>query len=245
MQPTSGSRAMAQIHSIFRPVLITWTINAAWMAIDRIGMRYKGESPDARGPRGSAVAGHCKEKRSRSPRPLAYVSGTRILRSTARQSDHPMFDKEYPNTRWERASTVTSISQPWKPTGAPAGVCGKNQTYTHFVDAWSILRGSPNASCSRLTGFPTLSAAIRGTGRTAYPDWPHPAAARVPKVIARVIATTAARDIPDPPPFPRIAVLPAKQRLAQTQVAEYESTGYARRLCKRKPCVMPPGKSSA
>src|SRR5277367_6111132 len=125
-----------------------------------------------------------------------------------------MFDKEYPNTRWERASTVTSISQPWKPTGAPGGFCGKKHTYTHFVAAWSTLRGLPNASCNRLTGFPTLSAAIRGTGRTAYPDWPQPAVARRPKVIASVVATAAARNIPDPPPFPRIAVLPAGQSLA-------------------------------
>src|ERR1700733_12059006 len=39
MVPTSGSRAMARIQSIFRPVLITCTIKPAWMAIDRIGMR--------------------------------------------------------------------------------------------------------------------------------------------------------------------------------------------------------------
>jgi hypothetical protein len=32
----------------------------------------------------------------------------------------------------------------------------------------SILRGSPNTSCRRLTGLPTLSAAMRATGRTAY-----------------------------------------------------------------------------
>src|SRR5882724_6551098 len=31
---------MAKIQSIFRPVLITCTIKPAWMAIDRIGMRY-------------------------------------------------------------------------------------------------------------------------------------------------------------------------------------------------------------
>jgi hypothetical protein len=40
-------------------------------------------------------------------------------------------------------------------------------TYTHFVEVWSILRGSPNASCNRLTGFPTLPAAMLGTERTA------------------------------------------------------------------------------
>ena len=33
---------MAQIHSMFRPVLITCTIKPAWTASDRIGMRYNG-----------------------------------------------------------------------------------------------------------------------------------------------------------------------------------------------------------
>src|SRR5271156_1505702 len=143
-----------------------------------------------------------------------------------------MFDKEYPNTRWERASTVTSISQPWKPTGAPGGFCGKNQTYTHFVDAWSILRGSPNASCNRPTGFPTLSAAIRGTGRTAYPDWLQPAKARIP----RVIAIAAVRNIFRSSKFPRIAVLPATPSLAKLKSqntnlpgtrADYVNAGHA------------------
>src|SRR5580700_3306461 len=98
-----------------------------------------------------------------------------------------MFDREYPNTRCERASTVTSISQPWNPVGAPSGFCAMNQTYTHFVDVWSILRGSPNASCNRLTGFPTLSAAILGTERTAYPEWPQPAAIKIPRAAAQAV----------------------------------------------------------
>ncbi len=36
------------IHSIFRPVLMTCTINPAWTAMDRIGMRYKGEISGSR-----------------------------------------------------------------------------------------------------------------------------------------------------------------------------------------------------
>jgi hypothetical protein len=43
MAPTPGSRAMAQIQSVFRPVLITCTIKPACKAIDRIGMRYNGD----------------------------------------------------------------------------------------------------------------------------------------------------------------------------------------------------------
>src|SRR6266403_1317188 len=59
MGPTGGSRAMAQIQSRFRPVLITCTIKPAWMAMDRIGIRYNGESPHTRsqGPR----VGYCSE----------------------------------------------------------------------------------------------------------------------------------------------------------------------------------------
>src|SRR5882762_11355443 len=52
MEPTSGSRPMAKIQSIFRPVLITCTIKPAWTAMDRIEMRYNGESPECAKPVG-------------------------------------------------------------------------------------------------------------------------------------------------------------------------------------------------
>src|SRR5882724_5105828 len=111
-----------------------------------------------------------------------------MRRCTSRQADQPMFDREYPKMRCERASTVTSISQPWNPEGVPSlGFCGRNHTYTSLVDVLSILRGSPNASCSTLTGLPTLSAAIRGTGRTAYPDPLQPTSIDVPKIHGAVL----------------------------------------------------------
>src|ERR1700720_4296426 len=106
-----------------------------------------------------------------------------------------MFDREYPSTRCERASTVTSISQPWNPVGAPSGFCGRNQTYTHFVAVWSILRGSPNTSCKRLTGFPTFSAAMLGTERTAYPEWPQPAKVDNPRATATAMGRNIFRDL--------------------------------------------------
>src|SRR6202140_1262116 len=125
--------------------------------------------------------------------------------------DHPMFEREYPSTRWERASTVTSISQPWNPVGAPSGFCGRTLTYTHFRAVWSILRGSPNTSCNRLTGFPTLSAAMLGTERTAYPEWQHPAKVKSPRAIAAPVTRNIIRLL-----FHAlwIAVLPAAQSLA-------------------------------
>ncbi len=54
-----------------------------------------------------------------------------------------------------------------KAAGAPEGFSGMNQTYTSLVEVVSILRGSPKASCNRVTDCPTLSAAMRDTGRTA------------------------------------------------------------------------------
>src|SRR5882724_1041107 len=59
MGPTSGRRAIAQIQSVFRPVLITCTIKPAWRAMDRIGMRYNGlvSGYASQGPR----TGYCSE----------------------------------------------------------------------------------------------------------------------------------------------------------------------------------------
>src|SRR5882724_10468248 len=83
MEPTSGSRAMAQIQSIFLPVLITCTIKPAWTAMDRIGMRYNGESPGCAKPLGfgpSIVARTGRFSRARVPlalrdaNPALYVA---------------------------------------------------------------------------------------------------------------------------------------------------------------------------
>src|SRR5216683_3356955 len=77
MEPTSGKRAIAQIQIIFRPVLITCTIKPAWTAMDRIGMRYNGESPGCAKPLGfkpGIVARTDRFSRDRVPLALRYAN---------------------------------------------------------------------------------------------------------------------------------------------------------------------------
>src|SRR5260370_28483940 len=108
MEPNSGSRPMAKNQSIFRPVLITCTIKPAWTAMDRIEMRYNGESPGCAKPVGFQSAIVARTRRFsrdrlglelRYPNPAFHVPPPRppdIRQSIAQYSLGPRIDRDFP-----------------------------------------------------------------------------------------------------------------------------------------------------